>query len=303
MLPLELIGAPSGSVFDHSLLEPDLLTIFVETAAPTASCPVCNSDAQRIHSRYHRHLADLPCFGLAVQLQVTIRRFFCPQPDCPRRIFAERLPGFAAPHARTTARLRQTHEAIGCALGGEAGARLTAKLAIATSPDTLLRRVKQVDDEPASPPRLVGIDDWAWRKGQRYGTVVVDLERGDIIDLLPDRDAATVKKWFADHPGIELISRDRSSSYAQAASEAAPDARQVADRWHLLKNLREAIERLFQRQSDAINEAVKAADTPPEPACSPTAADVAGITPVAESPSQPLTEPTPESPRLQTQRA
>ena len=125
-----------------------------------------------------------------MRLRVTVRRFVCPLPDCPRRIFAERLPGLAAPRARTTDRLRQAHTAIGSALGGEAGSRLTAHMAMTTSPDTLLRRVKQLEDESAPPPRVVGIDDWAWRKGQRYGTIVVDLERGDVLDLLPDRDAA-----------------------------------------------------------------------------------------------------------------
>src|SRR6202043_673575 len=104
-----------------------------------------------------------------------------------------------------------------------------------------LRRVKQLDGEPSAPPRFVGIDDWAWRKGHRYGTIIVDLERGDVIDLLPNRDAETVKKWLESHPGVELVSRDRSSTYAQAAADGAPEARQVADRWHLLKNLREAI--------------------------------------------------------------
>ena len=205
---------------------------------------------QRVHSRYTRRLADLPCFGRAVRLQVTVRRFFCPQPECPRRIFAERLPGFAEPYARTTDRLRQAHESIGFALGGEAGSRLTIGLSMATSPDTLLRRVKQLKDDRRRLPRFVGIDDWAWCKGQRYGTIVVDLERGDVVDLLPDRDAETVKTWLNEHPGVELVSRDRWSAYAQAATEAAPKPQQVADRWHLLKNLREAIERLFERQSD-----------------------------------------------------
>src|SRR5205823_10308224 len=119
--------------------------------------------------------------------------FSCPQPECPRRIFAERLPGFAQPHARTTDRLQQTHTEIGCALGGDAGARLAIGLAMPTSPDTLLRRVKQIEDDSLLPPRFVGIDDWAWRKGQCYGTIVVDLQRSRVIDLLPDRDAETVK--------------------------------------------------------------------------------------------------------------
>ena len=261
MLSLELLAAPAGSRLDHFFLNVDCLTVFLETTASTASCPLCGSLARRVHSRYTRRLADLPCFGRAVEVRITARRFFCTEPECPRRIFVERLPGFAAPYARTTSRLHNAHEAIGSALGGEPGSRLTVRLAIATSPDTLLRRVKQLEGESAAPPRFVGIDDWAWRKGRRYGTIVVDLERGDVIDLLPDRDATTVKKWLDEHPGVELISRDRSSSYAQAAAESAPKAQQVADRWHLLKNLREAIERLFERRTDKVSEAVKAPAT------------------------------------------
>jgi transposase len=302
LLP-ELLAAPAGTRLDHFVLNTESLTVILETAAPTAACPVCASDARRVHSRYGRRLADLPCFGRAVQVQIMVRRFFCTQAQCPRRIFAERLPGFAAPHARTTSRLHQAHEAIGCALGGEAGSRLTFRLAIAATPDTLLRRAKQLNHESSSPPRFVGIDDWAWRKGRRYGTIVVDLERGSVIDLLPDRDTKTVKEWFADHPGVELISRDRSSSYAQAATEAAPKAQQVADRWHLLKNLREAVERLFERQSEAVAEAVKATETAMEQPRSPALTDAThGVTTVEPSfAPQPMIEPPPESPRVQAQ--
>ncbi len=128
-------------------------------------------------------------------------------------------------------------------------------LSMTTSPDTLLRRVKQRRDDSAPASRFVGIDDWAWRKGQRYGTIVVDLEWGDVVDLLPDRDAQTVKKWLNEHPGVVRVSRERWSDYVQASTEAAPDAQQVADGWHLLKNLREVIERLFERESGTIAQA------------------------------------------------
>jgi transposase len=194
---------------------------------------------------------------------MTVRRFFCPGPPCPRRIFVEPLHGFAARHARTTTRLARAHLAIGLALGGERGARLAEGLAVPTSPDTLLRRVKRADARSPVTPRFVGIDDWAWRKGQRYGTIVVDLETGEVIDLLPDRDAATVKAWLSAHPGVELISRDRASSYSRAANEAAPQAQQVADRWHLLKNVREAVERLLERQPPTVAEALKPSDPDP----------------------------------------
>jgi transposase len=160
-----------------------------------------------------------------------------------------------------------------------------------TSPDTLLRRVKRLKDDSAPPPRVIGIDDWAWRKSQLYGTIVVDLERGDIVDLLPDRDGGTVKGWLGEHPGIELVSRDRSSTYAQASAEAAPQAQQVADRWHLLNNLREAIERLFERQSAVIGGALEAVEAPAQPACGPMVTEAAEARATAEpSPTAPPSE-------------
>jgi transposase len=304
LFPLEYFGGLAQSRLDHSL-EAGSLTLLLETTASTAACPICGAESNRVHSRYHRALADLPCFGKAVRLAILVRRFFCTDAQCPRRIFAERLLGFARPYSRTTDRLRHAHEAVGSALGGEPGSRLTARLAISSSPDTLLRRVKQFEGGSPSPPRFVGIDDWAWRKGQRYGTIVVDLERSDIIDLLPDRDATTVKKWLNDHPGVELISRDRSSAYAQAAADSAPNALQVADRWHLLKNLREAIERLFERRSDEVNEAVKAPAAATESPCNTPLPDAAHAVTAGEpsSPPQPIAEPTSESPQLQAQRA
>jgi transposase len=328
LLPVELFSAPPGSRFDHRAIDVENLTVHLAITTPNATCPVCGSDARRIHGRYTRQLADLPCLGRAVRLQVTVRRFSCPQTECPRRIFAERLPGFAEPHARTTARLGRAHESIGCALGGEAGSRLTARLSMTTSPDALLRRVKRLKGDSSPPPRFVGIDDRAWRKGRRYGTIVVDLQRGDIVDLLPDRDAETVKERLGEHPGIEPVSRDRSSTYAQASAEAAPAAQRVADRWHLLKDPREAIERLFERQSAVIGGAIKAAAAPTQPACSPVVAETAEARPAAEpappaSPSeagavdvepgpaepvgaplsQPPSEPGPESLRPQLRRA
>jgi transposase len=172
-----------------------------------------------------------------------------------------------------------------------------------TSPDTLLRRIKQFKDESAPPPRFVGIDDWAWLKGQRYGTIVVDLERSCVVDLLPDRDAETVKKWLNGHPGVELVSRDRWSAYAQAIVDAAPSARQVVDRWHLLKNLREAIERLFERQLLVIGAALEAAEAAVQPAASPaTAQVVVADSGDDQSPSERVGAPIIESSRQQAQR-
>lgn len=207
-------------------------------------------------------------------------------------------------HARTTDRLRRSHEAIGHALGGEAGSRLAVALAMPTSPDTLLRRVKQLRGVPGPPPRVLGIDDWAWRKGHRYGTIVVDLEHRDVIDLLPDRDAETVAAWLKAHRGVEVVSRDRSSTYAQAAKEGAPGAAQVADRWHLLKHLREAVERLFERHSSVVAEAVKSVSPAPEPAVvAETTTPAAPQRAVGPASPEPPAGTATESPRRQTQEA
>ena len=260
MFPLEALPGPLETRVDHCLLETFSITVYLQSIAASASCPICDTKSVHVHSRYRRTLGDLPCFGKTVRLAIAVRRFFCKQPQCSRRIFVERLSEFAVPYARTTNRLRKAHETIGSALGGEPGSRLSVHLAITTSPDALLRRVKQLDAPSLSPPRIVGIDDWAWRRGHRYGTIVVDLERGDVIDLLPDRDAATVKMWLDKHPGVELISRDGSPSYARAATESAPSAQQVADRWHLLKNVREPIERLFENNSSSVKAALKASE-------------------------------------------
>lgn len=304
MLPLDLLGAPEGSRLVHACLDVESLTVYLTITTPTAACPLCGHDTSRMHSRYTRRLDDLPCLGRRVRLQIAVRRFVCPQPDCPRRIFAERLPGFAAPRARTTDRLRKTQTDIGSSLGGEAGARLAARMAITTSPDTLLRRVKQLEDKPTGPPRVVGIDDWAWRKGQCYGTIVVDLERGDVVDLLPDREADTVAAWLKARPGIEVVSRDRSATYAQAATEGASQAVQVADRWHLLKNLREAVEGVLERHSAAISATLKALEASPGPDRDRTAPQADAAIPAAEPPPPgPPVEPVPESPRLQAKRA
>jgi transposase len=298
LLLSQLLRAPIGSRLVRTDLENDTLTLDIATTNPNALCPVCGQETWRVHSLYARQLAEEPVFGRRVRLRMTVRRFLCPRSECPRRIFVEPLDAFAAKHARTTTRLAQTHLAIGSALGGEAGARLAKKVAVPTSPDTLLRRVKQAGARSSGIPRFVGIDDWAWCKGQRYGTIVVDLETSDVIDLLPDRDAATVKAWLADHPGIELVSRDRASAYSKAASEGASDAQQVADRWHLLKNVREAIERLFERHLPVITEALKPADPDPNRSLDASAGDK----PDAATTSEPTPQvspppPTPVSPR------
>jgi transposase len=281
--------------------ERDSITIHVESTLPGSSCPRCGNNASRVHSRYLRTLADQPIHGHRVVLRVTARRFFCDQPQCSRAVFCERFSELTTAHARTTGPLTGSHQAIGFALGGEAGSRLAEQLALPTSPDTLLRRVKAAPDGPLPPARYVGIDDWATRKGQHYGTILIDLERHCVIDILPGRDGVALKKWLEEHPGIEIVTRDRWSAFADAVREAAPEAKQVADRWHLLKNLREAVERLFARFSPEISKiAQPTASVGPTPSAEAGAAPPAVPAPSGTAPTPP---PSPLSPREQARRA
>jgi transposase len=276
MLPLALLPTSAVLCLDGIVLDDATVTLLLRTTSATASCPGCGVPSHHIHSRYVRTVGDLPCQAKQTVLLLTARKFFCRNPDCPRAVFCERLPDLALPYARSSSRLTEAHRAIAFALGGEAGSRLAGKLHMPTSADTLLRRIKQ-DTAPAQPapaPRVIGVDDWAIRKGHSYGTIVVDLERSKVLELLPGRDGEALKTWLSEHPQVEIVSRDRWACYAEAASQAAPKAKQIADRWHLLKNAREALERCLDRHAGAIRDlftlAVSVADPITQPEVAPT---------------------------------
>lgn len=235
----------------------DRIAMVLRPAGTEGSCPLCRRRFDRIHSWYRRRLRDLPWEGIPVRIELRVRRFFCDSDRCAQRIFTERLPKTAPRYARRTSRMSFALEQIALALGGSAGSCLAEQLGIMASDSTLLRQLRRrIVGEPAS-PRVLGIDDWAWRKGHRYGTILCDLERGKVIDLLGDRSTESTERWLRAHPGTEIISRDRASLYAQAAKNAAPKAVQVADRWHLLHNLTEALIEALAPQYRLLNEAAR----------------------------------------------
>ena len=222
-------------------------TVTVENRQPTP-CPGCGARSKSRHSTYWRTLRDLSAQGAPVVVNARLGRWRCRNQRCDRRIFTERVPNLAAPFARRTGRLAGIVRLLGHSAGGRPSERLMRRLGMPVSDTTILAGLKEhararSGSSPMIAVHVTGVDDWAWRKGSNYGTIIVDLERREVVDVLADRSASTTASWFKDHPGVEVVSRDRAGLYAEAARQGAPQARQVADRFHLLQNFRETVER------------------------------------------------------------
>jgi transposase len=232
----------------------------IELSATRSSsrCPICGRLSSLVHSRYRRTIADLPWEGIPVSILLRARKFFCVEERCSRRIFTEQLPATVSRYARRSCRSSEALSSVTLALGGRAGARLARKLGLLVSGSTMLRALrKRPRPSEFSAPRVLGIDEWAWKKGHRYGTILCDLEQRRVIDLLPNRSTETVAAWLRQHPSVQVISRDRASSFADAIAKGAPKALQVADRWHLMNNLLETLVRSLERHRHTMNEVGK----------------------------------------------
>src|SRR5271165_5151741 len=225
-------------------LSDDVWVVWAESIGTAAACPRCQIASSARHSSYQRRFWDLPIQGRPVRITLAVGRWQCRNADCRQSIFTERLPGMVDPRARRSRRAAGILRLLGHGVGGRPGERLAARLGFAAKRATILRHLIRHQRQPDhSAPRVIGIDEWASRKGLRFGTIAVDLERREVIDVLPDRSAVSTAAWLAERPSIELIARDRDGLYADASRQGAPQARQIADRFHLVQNLRAAIER------------------------------------------------------------
>lgn len=260
-LPFQL----PGFQVTHVMVTETKIIVRAAACGTTAACPSRQKPSSHVHSYYSRFPKDLPVSGKPVQLVLRVRRFRCCNPECGQRIFAERFAETIACSAQRTTRLSSSLSHFAALVSAELAAGLLRPLGIKVSPDTLLRLAKQPLDAPVKVPQVLGVDDFAFRRGHSYGTLLIDLERRRPVDLLPDRTAETLAGWLCAHPGVKWISRDRSGEYARGASEGALFAQQVADRWHLLKNLREVLERVLARVSARLKRLEKSAATTPFP--------------------------------------
>lgn len=239
----------------HAEKREDRVNLEIHSRQKKSNCPLCHSCSRSIHSIYQREIKDLPAFGNKIFIALIVRKFYCRNPACPRKVFTERFPDHFAPYLRRTIRLEEKLVKISLLMGGNPGERLCRNLSIQISSSTLIRLIHRQNPPVANPVTVLGIDDWANKKRHTYGTALVDLKKHKIVELLKDREPMSVECWLKSHPEIRVVTRDRYMAYAKGIRAGAPQATQVVDRWHLLKNLGDALQRVLERKQQELKHA------------------------------------------------
>jgi transposase len=266
---------PSTLSLDSIELHDQTIIVHLHATAPTAACPHCGTAGSRVHSRYERTIADVAFGRRCLVLKLLVRKWICPEAACSQRIFAERFPELVQRYARMTDRLIEALQAVGVTTNGADAAQIVSSLGMPTTAKTIIRRVLQLALPKNGTVRIAGIDEWAWKKGSRYGTILVDLEQRCVADLLPERSLESSTAWFRNHPEVDIVSRDRGKLFRQAASAGAPQAKHVVDRFHLQKNFAEALEKFFGHHKRLLKKVARqlAGKTPPPQTATPKPAE------------------------------
>lgn len=247
-----ILPSPGALHLVSLIAEPHSIRAVVRPKTEQSRCPCCGHLSNRVHSWYQRTLLDLPWHGVPLRLELHVRRFFCDTLTCDRRIFTERLPDVVEPYAHRTRRLDTWFTLVGFALGGEAGARLLRELGATSSPDTLLRHIRAVPPAAPDPSRAISIDEFGFQRDRRFGTIIVNLDTHHVVDLLPEVTTESVVAWLQRYPHIAVVSRDRAHNYGEAIRQGTSQAQQIADRWHVLKNLSERVEAVLRDHKSAL---------------------------------------------------